>query len=141
MATLSQLTFFGRIKKKPSSRTSKLKKCPFAKGLVLRVRIMNPKKPNSAMRHVVKIKLYKGRRAVCRLPGSGFGVSKFYRVLMRGGRANDLPCVGYTLVRGVHDCPSAVSKKRSRSFWGVHRPEFLVKYVRRKTRKRLAAIT
>lgn len=140
MTTLTQLLYRGRIKKTPASRTSKLKKCPFAKGLVLRVRIMNPKKPNSAMRHVVKIKLYKGRRAVCRLPGSGFGVSKFYRVLMRGGRANDLPCVGYSLVRGVYDCPSVVIKKRSRSFWGVYRPDFLIKYVRRKTRKKMAAM-
>jgi small subunit ribosomal protein S12 len=98
---------------------------------------MNPKKPNSAMRHVAKVKLYRKPRVTARIPGIGFGVAKFNRVLVRGGRANDLPGVSYSLVRGVYDFPSLYGKKKSRSFYGVSRPETGVKYIRRKLRKKL----
>lgn len=73
---------------------------------------MNPKKPNSAMRHVAKVKLYRKPRVTARIPGIGFGVAKFNRVLVRGGRANDLPGVSYSLVRGVYDFPSLYGKKK-----------------------------
>jgi small subunit ribosomal protein S12 len=95
---------------------------------------MNPKKPNSAMRHVAKVKLYSKPRVTARIPGSGFGVARFNRVLVRGGRANDLPGVGYSLVRGVYDFSPLFGKKKSRSFYGVERPDNLKVYVRRKTR-------
>jgi small subunit ribosomal protein S12 len=99
---------------------------------------MNPKKPNSAMRHVAKVKLYRKPRITARIPGIGFGVAKFNRVLVRGGRANDLPGVSYSLVRGVYDFPSLYGKKKSRSFYGVARPETAgKKYLRRKLRKKL----
>jgi small subunit ribosomal protein S12 len=99
---------------------------------------MNPKKPNSAMRHVAKVKLYRKPRITARIPGIGFGVAKFNRVLVRGGRANDLPGVGYSLVRGVYDFPSLYGKKKSRSFYGVSRPESSTpRYVRRKMRKKI----
>lgn len=139
MITLSQLTSkkVSRIKKINFHRTPRLRRCPFAKGLVVRVCIMNPKKPNSAMRHVAKVKLYRKPRVTARIPGQGFGVSKFNRVLVRGGRANDLPGVGYSLVRGVYDCPRLIGKKKSRSFYGVGRPDTEKHYVRKKTRKRM----
>jgi small subunit ribosomal protein S12 len=103
MATLAQALRLHstRRKKSPLSRTARLRCCPFGKGLVVRVCIMNPKKPNSAMRHVAKVRMYNKPRVTARIPGSGFGVVKFNRVLVRGGRANDLPGVGYSLVSGV----------------------------------------
>lgn len=136
MSTLSQLlrTRSCRRKSTPLSRTPRLRGCPFARGLVARVIIMNPKKPNSAMRHVAKVKLYSKPRVTARIPGSGFGVARFNRVLVRGGRANDLPGVGYSLVRGVYDFAPLFGKKKRRSFYGVERPEALKKYVRRRIR-------
>jgi small subunit ribosomal protein S12 len=127
-----------RQKKAALSRTPRLYGCPFGRGLVVRVCIMNPKKPNSAMRHVAKIKLYSKPRVTARIPGSGFGVVKFNRVLVRGGRANDLPGVGYSLVRGVYDFSPHFGKKRCRSFYGVPRPEGGVKHIRRRTRLKAA---
>ena len=103
----------------------------------MRVCIMNPKKPNSAMRHVAKIRLYDKPRVTARIPGSGFGVVKFNRVLVRGGRANDLPGVGYSLVRGVYDFSPHFGKKRCRSFYGVPRPDTAARHVRRKVRRKL----
>jgi small subunit ribosomal protein S12 len=116
-------------------RTPRLRNCPHARGLVVRVCVMNPKKPNSAMRHVAKLKLYRKPRITARIPGRGFGVSKFNRALSRGGRANDLPGVGYTLVRGVYDFPPLFGKRKRRSFYGLERPSGLTPFIRRKLRR------
>jgi len=121
------------FKKRP--RTARLKGCPQARGLVVRVCIMNPKKPNSAMRHVAKLKLYRKPRITTRIPGRGFGVSKFNRALSRGGRANDLPGVSYSLIRGACDFSPLFGKTRSRSFYGVERPSGSSNFVRRKLRR------
>jgi small subunit ribosomal protein S12 len=97
---------------------------------------MNPKKPNSAMRHVAKMKLYRKPRVTSRIPGRGFGVAKFNRALSRGGRANDLPGVSYSLVRGVYDFPPLFGKKKRRSFYGIERPASMRTFIRRKIRKK-----
>jgi small subunit ribosomal protein S12 len=97
---------------------------------------MNPKKPNSAMRHVAKLKLYRKPRITTRIPGRGFGVTKFNRALSRGGRANDLPGVSYSLVRGVYDFPPLFGKKKRRSFYGVERPTNSITFIRRKLRNK-----
>lgn len=138
MTTAAQCIYpHSKKTKKPNlSRTKRLKKCPSARGLVSKVTIMNPKKPNSAMRHVAKVRLYRKPRVTARIPGIGFGVAKFNRVLVRGGRANDLPGVSYSLVRGVYDFPSLFGKKKSRSFYGVARQEKFCKYIRKKLRKK-----
>lgn len=105
------------------------------KGLVLRVVIITPKKPNSAIRHVAKVSLYKnGRRAFGRIPGIGYAPAKFNRIMVRGGRANDLPTVRLTLVRGVYDFAGLFDKKRKRSKYGTPRKEASVKHVRRRYR-------
>jgi small subunit ribosomal protein S12 len=96
---------------------------------------MSPKKPNSAIRHVGKIKLYSKPRVTIRIPGSGFGLARYNRVLVRGGRANDLPGVGYTGVRGPYDFSPLYGKKRRRSFYALERPDHLPKYVRRHVRQ------
>lgn len=88
------------------------------------------------MRHVAKIKMYNKPRVTARLPGQGFGVSRFNRVLVRGGRANDLPGVGYTLVRGVYDFSPVFGKKKNRSIYGVPQPDSPLKHIRRKVRRK-----
>ncbi len=133
-----KLSFIRWFKKniKKRTRTARLLSNPQARGLVVRVCIMNPKKPNSAMRHVAKLKLYRKPRITARIPGRGFGVSKFNRVLSRGGRANDLPGVSYSIIRGVYDFSPLFGKKKRRSFYGLERPAHLKNFIRRKLRKK-----
>lgn len=108
---------------------------PHRKAVVLRVVLMTPKKPNSAIRHVARVSVYKtGRRALCRIPGIGSLPTKFNRVLCRGGRANDLPTVRLTIIRGVYDFAGLYSKKRRRSIYGAPRPESLITHRRRRYR-------
>ena len=92
---------------------------------------MTPKKPNSAMRHVAKVKLTTLRKLTARLPGIGYLCSKYNRVLVHGGRANDLPGVGYTLIRGVYDFSSVIFKRKRRSVYGTSRPDNYTNHVRR----------
>nr|QTT61072.1 ribosomal protein S12 [Euplotes vannus] len=108
---------------------------PQRKAVVLRVVLMTPKKPNSAIRHVARVSIYKtGRRALCRIPGIGSSPTKFNRVLCRGGRANDLPTVRLTLIRGVYDFSGLYNKKRRRSVYGAPRPESIITHRRRRYR-------
>jgi small subunit ribosomal protein S12 len=96
------------------SRTPILKRCPQVKGIVTRVVTMSPKKPNSAIRHVAKVDLTNGLRVTARLPGKGYLCAKYNRVLVRGGRANDLPGVGYSAIRGAYDFSPVVGKKKKK---------------------------
>lgn len=92
---------------------------------------MTPKKPNSAIRHVAKVKLTNLKRVTTRIPGIGYLCSKYNRVLVHGGRANDLPGVGYSLIRGVYDFSSVIFKKKRRSVYGTGRPDNYTKHIRR----------
>lgn len=122
--------------KNPSlSRTPILKRCPQSKGIVTRVVTMSPKKPNSAIRHVAKVNLNSGLRLTARLPGKGYLCAKYNRVLVEGGRANDLPGVGYTAVRGVYDFSPVVGKVKRRSVYGVSRPSGFSNHIRRSLRR------
>lgn len=107
---------------------------PQKKGVVNKVVTMSPKKPNSAKRHVAKARLTTDKNVTLRMPGSGNYVSKYCRVLVEGGRANDLPGVGYTGIRGVYDFVGLYDKVTRRSIYGVKRPENSVKHVRRSKR-------
>ena len=135
MATIFQA--FCRSKQYKSmgfSRTAALHKRPQVKGVVTEVRTMSPKKPNSATRHVAKVKLTTEFYVTARIPGVGYRCSKHNRVLVNGGRANDLPGVGYTLVRGVFDFASVLFKRKRRSVYGTSRPDNYTKHIRRKDR-------
>lgn len=114
------------------SRTPALQKRSQVKGAVTKLVTMSPKKPNSASRHVAKIKLTNDLKVTTRLPGSGYWCSKYNRILVHGGRANDLPGVGYTAIRGVFDFSPALFKKKRRSIYGVARPDGLTTYVKKK---------
>lgn len=135
VATLKQAG--RRIKtytKKHASRTPALQKRPQVKGIVTKVTTMSPKKPNSAVRHVAKVALTNGLRVTARLPGIGYICSRYNRVLVTGGRANDLPGVGYTLVRGVYDFSPVIFKRKRRSVYGVSRPDGHTNHVKRALR-------
>jgi len=113
------------------SRTPALSHRAQIKGTVTKVNTMSPKKPNSASRHVAKIKLTNDINVTARIPGKDYHCSRYNRVLVNGGRANDLPGVGYTLVRGVYDFSSLISKRKRRSVYGTSRPEGHTKHIRR----------
>ena len=135
IATFKQATIRSKkYKIKFHTRTPALQQRPQVKGTVSLVKIKKPKKPNSATRKVAKVKLTNGLFVTARLPGSGYLCSKYSRVLVNGGRANDLPGVGYTLIRGVMDFVPLTTKRKRRSVYGTRRPEGLSKHVRRVAR-------
>lgn len=113
------------------TRTPALTKRPQIKGIVSKVTTMSPKKPNSASRHVAKVKLTNEFNVTARVPGIGYVCSKYNRVLVHGGRANDLPGVGYSLVRGAFDFSPVIFKRKRRSIYGTARPDNFTKHVRR----------
>lgn len=113
------------------TRTPALTKRPQVKGIVGKVTTMSPKKPNSASRHIAKVKLTNEYNVTARVPGIGYVCSKYNRVLVNGGRANDLPGVGYSLVRGAYDFSPVIFKRKRRSVYGTSRPDGYTKHTRR----------
>lgn len=136
-------TFKQAVKRRKSykirnfSRTPALCDRPQVKGTVTKVVTMSPKKPNSASRHTAKIKLTNNYNVTARVPGSGYVCSRYNRVLVHGGRANDLPGVGYSLVRGVYDFSPVIFKRKRRSVYGVSRPDGHSRHLKRSTRAQL----
>lgn len=132
MGTLRQSAFKNRFyKRSNASRTPALQQRPQVKGTVTKVTTMSPKKPNSASRHIAKVKLTNTINITARIPGVGYICSRYNRVLANGGRANDLPGVGYTIIRGVYDFSPLISKRKRRSVYGVSRPDSMPKHIRR----------
>jgi small subunit ribosomal protein S12 len=97
---------------------------------------MSPKKPNSATRHIAKIKLTTETFVTVRIPGKGYGCSKYNRALVHGGRANDLPGIGYTMIRGCYDFSPVLTKKKRRSIYGTERPMGHTTHIRRINRQK-----
>lgn len=108
---------------------------PQKKGMVLKTRIVTPKKPNSARRPVAKISLVNKKQTVAHIPGIGHNLRKHSNILIRGGGARDLPGVSYTCIRGLYDLNSVLNKQRRRSIYGVAIPENKKKKLRRKFRQ------
>jgi small subunit ribosomal protein S12 len=108
--------------------------CPQARGYALRVRITTPRKPNSARRATVKVKLNNKRRVVSYIPGKGHNVRKHSDLLIRGGGARDLPGVYYTCIRGVLDLAGVLNKTKRRSIYGIEQPAALKLILRRRYR-------
>lgn len=113
----------------------KLKGSPQRKGIVLRLRIATPRKPNSARRQIVKAKLSSKKFVLAYIPGSGHNLRKHSRVLICGVGARDLPVVNYSCLRGVYDFSPLFSKRRRRSIYGVKRPAELKTHIRKKFRE------
>lgn len=101
------------------SKTPDLKKNPQSKGVCIKIFNRTPKKPNSALRKVAKVKLSNGKRVECYIPGEGHTLQQYSIVLVRGGRVPDLPGVKYHLIRGVFDFKGVKDRKNARSKYGV----------------------
>lgn len=129
MSTINQLIRKGRKKQKSRRKAPALKGAPVRAGTVLRVAVVNPKKPNSANRVIARVRLTTGQEVTCYCPGEKNNLKEHATVLVRGGRVKDLPGVRYHLVRGAKDCdaakgPSQSNEKfrnQSRSKYGVKR--------------------
>lgn len=119
MATINQLLTYTRLRKSHKNKTPALKGNPQIKGSCEKVFTRSPKKPNSAIRKVVKIKLKSGKSTEAYVPGEGHNLQSFAVVLIRGGRTPDLPGCKYKLIRGKYDFDGLVGRKTARSQYGT----------------------
>lgn len=108
-----------RINKKKINKTPALEKCPQKKGICIKLVIRAPKKPNSALRKLVKLKLSNSKKIYAYIPGEGHNLQEYSTVLIRGGRVKDLPGVKYHLIRGKLDLSGIKNRKTSRSKYGT----------------------
>lgn len=118
MLTLNQLLKTPRKKKHKTKKTI-LKKYPQRKGICLKVFTKSPKKPNSALRKVAKIRLSNYKEIIAYIPGEGYAIQEHNYVLIRGGKVQDLPGIRYKIIRGVLDACGVKNRKSSRSKYGV----------------------
>lgn len=132
MTTLNQIFFIKRFFKKKLNPI--LYNQPQIKGVVMKVRITTPRKPNSARRPVVKVLLSNKKQRVAHIPGKGHNLRKHSEVLISGVGARDLPGVHFSCVRGKYDLSGVVGKVRRRSIYGVKKPDTSKKKLRRKFR-------
>lgn len=123
MPTINQLVRNNRIKVKSKSKSPALGLNPFKRGVCIQVMTRNPKKPNSAVRKVAKVRLTNGNEVIAYIPDEGHSLQEHSVVLVRGGRVKDLPGVRYHIVRGPLDCVGVEKRRRSRSKYGVKRPK------------------
>lgn len=119
MPTINQLVRFGRNKQKVKSKSPALMDCPQKRGVCTRVYTATPKKPNSALRKVCRVKLTNGYEVTSYIPGVGHNLQEHSVVLIRGGRVKDLPGVRYHTVRGTLDTQGVANRKQSRSKYGA----------------------
>src|SRR6266542_1264307 len=119
--TLSQLVRHGRRRVKSKTGAPALRSCPQKRGVCTRVYTTTPKKPNSALRKVARVRLTNGVEVTCYIPGEGHNLQEHSIVLIRGGRVKDLPGVRYHIVRGTLDASGVSDRRQSRSQYGVKR--------------------
>jgi small subunit ribosomal protein S12 len=123
MPTIQQLVRKGRIKAEKRSKSAALDACPQKRGVCLRVYTTTPKKPNSALRKVAKVRLTNKVEVIAYIPGEGHNLQEHSIVLVRGGRVKDLPGVRYHIVRGALDTQGVEGRKQRRSKYGTKRPK------------------
>ena len=123
MPTVNQLVRKGRKVKKEKSKSPALERCPQKRGVCTRVYTTTPKKPNSAMRKVAKVRLTNGFEVISYIPGEKHNLQEHSVVLIRGGRVKDLPGVRYHILRGVLDTQGVKDRKQRRSKYGAKRPK------------------
>lgn len=123
MPTISQLIRNGRKKVLNRTKSPALKMCPQRRGVCTRVYTTTPKKPNSALRKVARVRLTNGIEVTSYIPGVGHNLQEHSIVLVRGGRVKDLPGVRYHIVRGALDTLGVAERRRSRSKYGAKRPK------------------
>jgi len=138
MPTIHQLIRKGRHSKVSKSKSPALqssldslhrkrneiaKGCAFKRGVCVKVTTMTPKKPNSAIRKIARVRLSNGMEVTAYIPGEGHNLQEHSIVMIRGGRVKDLPGVRYHIVRGAYDTQGVANRKRSRSLYGVKKPK------------------
>lgn len=123
MPTVNQLVRKGRKKPRWKTSTPALQRCSQKRGVCIRVYTTTPKKPNSALRKVAKVRLTNGTEVTSYIPGVGHNLQEHSIVLIRGGRVKDLPGVRYHIVRGVLDSIGVQDRKQGRSRYGAKRPK------------------
>ena len=123
MPTINQLCRKERVEQTSKSKSPVLEGNPFKKGVCLSVKTMTPKKPNSALRKIARVRLSNGKEVTVYIPGEGHNLQEHSIVMVRGGRVKDLPGVRYHIVRGVYDCQGVTDRKQSRSKYGAKRPK------------------
>lgn len=123
MPTINQLIRKGRGSKKEKKKAPALKGCPLRRGVCVRVYTTTPKKPNSALRKVARVRLTSGIEVTAYIPGIGHNLQEHSVVLVRGGRVKDLPGVRYHIVRGSLDTAGVENRRQGRSRYGAKRPK------------------
>jgi small subunit ribosomal protein S12 len=119
MPTINQLIRKGRVVQKNKPKYPALDACPQKRGVCLQVKTMTPKKPNSALRKIARVRLSNGREITAYIPGEGHNLQEHSIVLVRGGRVRDLPGVRYHIIRGTMDSAGVDGRKQQRSKYGV----------------------
>lgn len=123
MPTINQLVRASREQVEVKSKSRALDSCPQRRGVCTKVYTTTPKKPNSALRKVAKVRLTNQIEVICYIPGEGHNLQEHSIVLVRGGRVKDLPGVRYTIVRGALDTQGVQKRQKSRSKYGSKRPK------------------
>ena len=123
MPTINQLIRKGREKVSYKSNSPILKECPQKRGVCLTVRTQTPKKPNSALRKIARVRLSNLMEGTAYIPGIGHNLQEHSVVMIRGGRVKDLPGVRYHIIRGTLDCAGVANRNQSRSLYGAKRPK------------------
>jgi small subunit ribosomal protein S12 len=123
MPTINQLVRKGRQKVKEKKKNVALQQCPQRRGVCLLVKTVTPKKPNSALRKVARVRLTNGREVTAYIPGEDHNLQEHSIVLVRGGRVRDLPGVRYHIVRGALDCAGVENRRQGRSKYGAKKPK------------------
>src|SRR5207244_7289528 len=121
MPTINQLVRKGRVIQRVRKKTKDLEQCPQKRGVCLQVKTMTPKKPNSALRKIARVRLSNGKEVTAYIPGEGHNLQEHSIVLIRGGRVRDLPGVRYHIIRGSLDCLGVEKRKQGRSKYGAKR--------------------
>jgi small subunit ribosomal protein S12 len=123
MPTINQLIRKPRAPKIYRTKVPALQSCPQKRGVCTRVYTVTPKKPNSALRKVARVRLTNGYEVICYIPGEGHNLQEHSVVMIRGGRVKDLPGVRYHILRGVLDTQGIADRRQGRSLYGAKRPK------------------
>ncbi|HEV8540070.1 MAG TPA: 30S ribosomal protein S12 [Nitrospiraceae bacterium] len=123
MPTINQLARYGRRPLRGKTKSPALRSCPQKRGVCIRVYTTTPKKPNSALRKVARVRLTNGMEVTSYIPGVGHNLQEHSIVLVRGGRVKDLPGVRYHIVRGALDAVGVANRKQGRSKYGAKKPK------------------
>ena len=123
MPTINQLIHQGRKSDVVKSKTPMLEECPQKRGVCLNVTTTSPKKPNSALRKIARVRRTNGMEGTCYIPGEGHNLQEHSIVLIRGGRVRDLPGIRYHIIRGTLDASGVANRRQARSKYGAKRPK------------------